>query len=1006
MKVHHHNYTARKKWTQLILLLIIFYAIPFSILNAQPLKRVPVTSYNTNEGLLHSQVIDIAEDGNGFIWLSTGNGVQRFDGTRFHKITVSKDNKGIPNDKNVGFLRRPNGNILLLHQHGISEYVSQTNRFRNLIGFVKPTFTGKLICEEQDGIWFSQGRIIYKLDVKNRLADSIVLSSLINTTGNDFFVIGDLESGYHHFVAFNVRQIVIFDRSAKTTKIFTPDPEEFSYLKVQPYKNDTVLICTVSGIKKLDLHSGYKEFIHPLIARQNPTAMAPLQNGQWIIGDGPHVFDLDIKSGNVLKLVSFRDQLIVDVGFIIKAFEDSKNNVWLLTVNDGIRKLSYGAPSFRYFGTKEGKNNFVKCIYAHKEKNRILCGSFGSGLLLFDTTGALIKIIDRFPLQDPPTTVAGIHKIKDDIYLLLLQGSWNAFLLDARTYKLKKVKIDTSRNPLAHLADYHLTVHSINDSVFLLQNSFHVYRSTLSASGTLTFSLLKDLPSASISSCLTSSEQFWVGGREGKYFIFPPGLNQFKEFSLPEKILIRCIEEDRSGRMWMGTENGLYCLDKEGKIINTINKSNGLPDENIYAIREDEKGNLWVSHNKGISCIKPDESMLHYNKTDGLQENEFNTNTSFKTPDGELFFGGVNGISSFYPGETIRKTSEPDVLLTNIKIKDIDWKKDTAYWNLKKIVLPHYSNTLSFDFTTIGSRNNNNYQYQLVGLDAGWVNSGTDKQMRYVLEPGEYILKYTPGNSFEKDPTHVKELLIIIKPPFWKTTWFIIAVTILLAGLIIFITRKIAQAKLKRRIYELEGIKALDEERTRISREMHDDIGAGLTRIALMSEAAKRSEENKQQLDEIANTSRKLVGNMSEIIWSLNPENNSLEQLLGYMREQLHQLLEHSGIDYSIDFPEGKNEISLDNAQRRNLLLINKEIVHNAVKHSKATQLSINCKQKNSFLEFVIGDNGLGFDTTKTFRGHGLQNIRRRIAELGGTLQIESTEQGSVFSYRIPLSNL
>jgi signal transduction histidine kinase len=174
----------------------------------------------------------------------------------------------------------------------------------------------------------------------------------------------------------------------------------------------------------------------------------------------------------------------------------------------------------------------------------------------------------------------------------------------------------------------------------------------------------------------------------------------------------------------------------------------------------------------------------------------------------------------------------------------------------------------------------------------------------------------------------------------------------------------------------------------------------------MLSETAKANEQNKEQLDKIINTSRRLVNDMSEIIWSMNPGQNTLDQMLAYLREQLRQLLEYSGIAYKIEFPENGAGILLSNAQKRNLLLAAKEIVHNAVKHSKATNLSVAAQQTKSLLRFVISDDGCGFDTNKPSPGNGLKNIRRRIEELGGSLQIESAPgKGSRFMYEIPLAS-
>jgi|GEM_PF-1865777 len=199
----------------------------------------------------------------------------------------------------------------------------------------------------------------------------------------------------------------------------------------------------------------------------------------------------------------------------------------------------------------------------------------------------------------------------------------------------------------------------------------------------------------------------------------------------------------------------------------------------------------------------------------------------------------------------------------------------------------------------------------------------------------------------------------------------------------------------------LEQQKAINEkillteeaERKRIARELHDDIGAGLTRVTLMSEIAKsKANISPKELEDIAIACRGLVSNMGEIVWSLNPENNSLEHLIGYMREELYKLLEYSGMEYKIDLPHDSTGIKLTNEQRRNILLVTKEAVNNAIKYSKAKNIDVRASLQNSLLNFSIEDDGVGYDEATVKAGNGLRNIKQRINEMGGELSINSIE--------------
>jgi signal transduction histidine kinase len=189
-------------------------------------------------------------------------------------------------------------------------------------------------------------------------------------------------------------------------------------------------------------------------------------------------------------------------------------------------------------------------------------------------------------------------------------------------------------------------------------------------------------------------------------------------------------------------------------------------------------------------------------------------------------------------------------------------------------------------------------------------------------------------------------------------------------------------------------------ERVRIGRELHDDIGAGLTQISLMSEMARRHNPvetaDQNELEDIARISRMLVNSMGEIVWALNPENKSLSQLMIYVREQLHKLLEYAGLSYTIQLPVIENDQALNNVQLRNVLLITKELVNNAIKYSKARHISVQGEWKDSTLTIEIKDDGIGMDVNAIRKGNGLRNVQRRTDELGGTFQLNSAPGAGV----------
>jgi len=548
--------------------------------------------------------------------------------------------------------------------------------------------------------------------------------------------------------------------------------------------------------------------------------------------------------------------------------------------------------------------------------------------------------------------------------------------------------------------DYYLTLMKSGDSTTYLSTFFGLYRVQPSRND-LQLQLLDTTPATAICAHMDRSKRVWIGSA-GSYYLFKNDSTPLRSFSLPGKLLCRCFWNDRSGRFWLGTEKGLYRLGRDGEILSVLHTADGLPDDCIYAIREDHKGNLWLSHNKGITCMRRSGSMLHFSKNDGLQENEFNTNTSFETPDGELYFGGVNGISGFYPDAVSNMTETPTVLLSGIKVNDEYWKEDTAYWRLQQLQLPYYNNIVSFEFTALGLRNPDQYiyQYQVSGMDPDWINAGIHPDPRYVLSPGKYILRYYAGNSFDRHPRQYKELLIIIRPPFWNSWWFMTLAAIVLIALLLFIIytyNKRAKARLNS---ELETKVKIQQERDRISRELHDNIGSQLSFISSSIDwiteppGPLSKEEELKRLENINDTAKLVISDLRETIWALKKESIPLDEMADRLKLFIRmQRTLQPRMEMTITEDIGSN-ISFSPTEALNIFRICQEAIVNSIKHSGATTLNVTIQSgPGKSYAITIADNGRGFrDTPNREEHYGLENMQHRAAELGAVLLIDPGE--------------
>lgn len=345
------------------------------------------------------------------------------------------------------------------------------------------------------------------------------------------------------------------------------------------------------------------------------------------------------------EIVNFQNQPIGGNAAIAKLVEDNFGNICLSTVTAGIKKIIKNNYPVRYYGTlKKDDNNTILSIFPDKKNNRILAGTSGNGLLVFDTLQRLVKHIPSVPGDSTALSFNCIIKDNKGNYILFSNSNdkvWmlSADLSDVRQFPAssmsgQKLGIDYFGNPIYQ-----------DEKMAITQSQGRLYRTNF-ASSTCT--------QHEFTTSYTMSGLYYHGtiishANDELIFLDAATFKELKKLPFKNTGAVRCFARDVTGNIFMGSNKGIFKIDSTGKMLSHLAKENGLPDECIYAMTLDEEGALWCSSNKGIFKVKSDNSILQLKKEDGLQENEFNTNVVAKAADGEVFFGGVNGLSSFYP---------------------------------------------------------------------------------------------------------------------------------------------------------------------------------------------------------------------------------------------------------------------------------------------------------------------------------------------------------------------
>jgi signal transduction histidine kinase/ligand-binding sensor domain-containing protein len=511
------------------------------------------------------------------------------------------------------------------------------------------------------------------------------------------------------------------------------------------------------------------------------------------------------------------------------------------------------------------------------------------------------------------------------------------------------------------------------------------------------------------------------------------GIRQFRKTDGLSSDFIECLHFDGEGALWIGTFGGGICRFKQGHFA-VINREQGLPNSVIGDIEEDGRGFFWMSSHGGIiraskteldNCADGKTNAVHclvYGINDGLPTLECSEGlqpAGCRAPDGRLWFPTSKGLVSVDPQNVKNNPLKPPVLIEGMRVDDRLVAGET---NAPPLKIPPGRHRFEFQYTGLSfvAPEKVWFKYRLNGFETEWVDAGDKRVAVYnYIPPGSYTFQVVACNNDGVWNETGASLPFSVLPYFWQALWFrILAWIVIIAasgGLVWFDTRR----RMRRKLERLEWQRAVEHERARIAHDIHDDLGAHLTRITMLSESAIGELDNPARatagLNQIYDTARELTRAMDEIVWAVNPRHDTLESLASYLEKFAQDLLATAGIRCRLDLPLQFPEWRLTAEVRHNLFLAFKEALHNVVKHSTASEVHIRLAPQTASFKLAIEDNGRGFtpgtggknqpdDSARIASGNGLENMARRLAEIHGRCDIQSAPgQGTKVIFTVPL---
>ena len=494
---------------------------------------------------------------------------------------------------------------------------------------------------------------------------------------------------------------------------------------------------------------------------------------------------------------------------------------------------------------------------------------------------------------------------------------------------------------------------------------------------------------------------------------------------------IECLHFDTDGALWIGTFGGGLCRLKNG-VFSVIDRAQGLPNSVIGDIEDDDNGFFWMSSHGGI--IRASKSMLNdyadgkipevlclfYDVNDGLPTIECSEGlqpAGGKTPDGRLWFPTSKGLAVVDPRAVRINPLPPPMALEELLVDD-----ELVTNPASPLRIPPGRNRLEFHYTALSfvAPEKVRFKHRLEGLEKKWVDTGAKRVANYnFLPPGNYTFHVIACNNDGIWNNDGVSLPFTLLPHFWQTWQFH-----LLGGLLMVVAAGGAvwfnmRRRMRRRLEQLERRQAVDHDRDRIAKDIHDDLGASLTRITMLSQSVLGETQLPghvaARLERIHGTARELTRSMDEIVWAVNPRHDTLDSLASYLSRFAYEFLSAAGVRCRLDFPLQLPAWPLAAEMRHNLFLAFKETLHNVVSHAAAAEVRVSLQLEASKLVLTVTDDGRGFDLgepraglppkpDRFSQGAGLANIRRRLAEIHGECGIQSGPgRGTTVKFTVPI---
>jgi len=956
--------------------------------------------WQREQGLPQDSVTAVVQTRDGYLWLGTYNGLVRFDGVRF-KVFDTGNTPEFEDNRITSLLEDVNGVLWIGHETG------DLTQFK----------AGKFSAVNLGNNW--SGGAIWAMGTD---ADGVLW--LLNKDGALLSMAGE------KLVAPNLG-------TGGSVPSFAKD------------KNGELWV--VRGGLLGTLRKGR---LAPWVPGVQPDtsdvqmACASRDGGLWLMG-----------SSRVKKLIS--QGTVVDVGptpwggldSVTALLETKSGDLLAGTLHEGLFLLSPDGTTLHFARQNGLSHDWVLDLCEDRERN-LWVGTGGGGLdVLRRRKVEMVKAADdwqgRAILSVTPAVEGGLWVGTEGAGLYRLdQGEAKPFtgtngLLNTFTWAVLE----------DHLGD--LWVGTFGGGLFVRQDGKFQFPKGLEDPAAVVFALYQDhqgvmwVGTQSGLARYANGQCTWFTRKEG--LVLPDvrvitedetgaiwfgmsggGLGRLKEGKLTQfrrsdglaNNFVWSLLAEKDGTLWVGTFGGGLCRLRDGRFAN-ISTREGLPNNVICHIADDGQGNFWISSYGGIFRVRKDEldrcadgqlkavNCLVYGKAEGLATLECSggfQSAGCQTPDGQLWFPTIKGLARVDPASVKINPFPPPVRIEEIIVDDqpVPLPVAAGPGPAAPLQIPPGKHRFEIRYTGLSliAPEKVRFKCRLEALESDWEDVGLRRVAYYsYLKPGNYTFQVTACNNDGSWNEEGASLAFTVLPWFWQTWWFTGGAVLAGMGAVGGAARYVTRRRLHKKMERLERQRALENERSRIAKDIHDDLGSNLARIMMLSQSNRAEGEDAQQvvtrLGKVYLTARELTRTMDEIVWAVSPHHDTLDSLVNYLGKFTQDFLNVAGIRCRLVVPIQLPAWPLTAEIRHSLFLAFKEALHNVVKHASATEVHVSLTLGESGFSAAIQDNGVGFDPAgvgmtsakdplRIAGGNGLANMRKRIEGIGGECQVDS----------------